>query len=79
VEDSAAGLGVEREARRFSLHLTLARLERPWGVKAVEHFLVEVGKWRFPEFVARELVLVESELAPAGAVYTPRRRWTAGT
>ena len=79
VEDSVAGLGVEREARPFSLHLTLARLERPWGVKAVEHFLVEVGKWRFPEFVARELVLFESELTPAGAVYTPRRRWAVGS
>ncbi len=78
VEDSAAGLGVEREARPFSLHLTLARLERPWGVQAVEHFLVEVGKWRFPEFVARELVLFQSELTPAGAVYTPLRHWAAG-
>jgi 2'-5' RNA ligase len=78
VEDTAAGLGVEREARPFSLHLTLARLERPWGVKAVEHFLVEVGRWQFPEFVARELVLFESELTPAGAVYTPRRRWAVG-
>jgi 2'-5' RNA ligase len=75
VEDAAANLGVERETRAFSLHLTLARLERPWGVQAVEHFLVQVGKWRFPEFVAREAVLFQSELRPAGAVYTPMRRW----
>jgi 2'-5' RNA ligase len=78
VEDAAAGLGVAREARAFSLHLTLARLERPWGVQAVEHFLFQVGKWRFPEFVAREAVLFQSELGHAGAVYTPLRRWRVG-
>jgi 2'-5' RNA ligase len=75
VEDAAATLGVEREVRAFSLHLTLARLERPWGVQAVEHFMVQVGRWRFPEFVAREAVLFQSELQPSGAVYTPMRRW----
>lgn len=79
VEDAAAGLGVEREARAFSLHLTLARLERPWGVQAVEHFLVQLGKWRFPEFVAREVVLFESDLRPSGAVYKPLRRWPVGS
>ncbi len=78
VDEAAAALGAEREVRTFSLHLTLARLERPWGVQAVEHFLVQVGKWRFPEFVVRELVLFRSELTPAGAVYTPQRRWAVG-
>jgi 2'-5' RNA ligase len=75
VEECAADLGVERETRPFSLHLTLARLEHPWGAKTVEHFLTQVGKWRFPEFVAKEMVLFQSELTPAGAVYTPQRRW----
>jgi RNA 2',3'-cyclic 3'-phosphodiesterase len=79
VEDAAAGLGVEREARSFSLHLTLARLDRPWGAQAVGHFLVQVGKWSFPEFVAMELVLLRSELTPAGPVYTPQRRWAVGS
>jgi 2'-5' RNA ligase len=79
VEDAAAGLGVEREARLFSLHLTLARLERPWGAQAVQHFLVQVKKWRFPEFVAREVVLFQSELRPSGAVYTALRRWPVGS
>jgi 2'-5' RNA ligase len=78
VEEAAAGFGVPREARPFSLHLTLARLERPWGVQAVEHFRVAVGKWRFPEFNAGEAVLFQSELKPSGAVYTPLRRWPAG-
>jgi 2'-5' RNA ligase len=78
VDAAAERLGVERETRPFSPHLTLARLERPWGVGAVEHFLVQVEKWRFPEFVAREAVLFQSTLTPAGAVYAPLRRWGVG-
>jgi 2'-5' RNA ligase len=78
LDDAAASLGVERESRPYAPHLTLARLERPWGVQAVEHFRVEVGKWRFPEFAAREAVLVRSELTPAGPVYTVLRRWGTG-
>jgi len=78
VENAAASLGVAEEPRPFSLHLTLARLERPWGVQAVEHYAVQVGKWHFPEFTAREVVLFRSELGPSGAVYTALRRWPVG-
>jgi RNA 2',3'-cyclic 3'-phosphodiesterase len=79
VESAAASLGVAEEARPFSLHLTLARLERPWGVQAVEHYRVQAKKWQFPEFTAREAVLFRSELGPAGAAYTALRRWRVGT
>jgi RNA 2',3'-cyclic 3'-phosphodiesterase len=78
VDDAAASLGVERESRTYAPHLTLARLERPWGVQAVQHFRVEVGKWRLPEFEAHEAVLFRSELTPAGPVHTAVRRWGAG-
>lgn len=78
VDDAAAGLGVAREARPFALHLTLARLERPWSARATEHFVVAVGKWRFPQIVAREAVLFASELRPSGAIYTALARWPAG-
>ena len=78
VEEGAASLGVPRDPRPFSLHLTLARLDRPWGVQAVEHFRVQVRKWRLPEFTPREIVLFRSELGPAGATYTALRRWPAG-
>jgi 2'-5' RNA ligase len=78
VEKAAAALGVAEEPRPFALHLTLARLERPWGAQAVEHYLVQVGKWRFPELTAREAVLFRSELGPAGAVHTALRRWSVG-
>ncbi len=78
VERCARELGVEPEERPFSPHLTLARLERPWGAADVEMFSVAVSNWRLPEFTARELVLFASELRPSGAVHTALRRIAAG-
>ncbi len=78
METVAVRLGAAREARPFALHLTLARLERPWGAQAVEHFMVTTGKWQLAPFVAREVVLFQSELKPGGAVYTPLGRFPAG-
>ncbi|MGE5236100.1 MAG: RNA 2',3'-cyclic phosphodiesterase [Acidobacteriota bacterium] len=79
VERCAGAVGVAPETRPFSLHLTLARLERPWGVQATEHFVVQVDKRSFPEFEAREIVLFRSELRPSGAQYTALRRWRVGS
>jgi len=78
VDRAAAACGVPAEERPFSLHLTLARLDRPWGVHAVEDFLVRVGKLHFPPFSAREAVLFESRLKPSGAEHTALRRWAVG-
>lgn len=78
VDEAAAALGTVREARGWSPHLTLARIERPWGEQATENFLVAVGKWRFEPFIASEAVVFSSELRPSGAVHTPLRRCTVG-
>jgi RNA 2',3'-cyclic 3'-phosphodiesterase len=78
IERCAVAVGVEPEERPFSLHLTLARLERPWGAGDVETFTVLVKKWQLPEFTAREAVLFSSELRPSGAVHTPLRRFAVG-
>jgi 2'-5' RNA ligase len=75
VEETAVACGVPAEARPFSLHLTLARIERPWGAHAVEDFLRAVGLWQLEPFEAHELVLFESRLQPGGAVYTALRSW----
>ncbi len=67
-----------REARPFSLHVTLARLERPWPEVACQRFLQEVASWQLAPFVAREVVLFESTLGPGGAVYSERARIPVG-
>ncbi len=78
VEAAAEGLGIAHEARPFAVHLTLARLERPWGERAVETFQQHVSRWSLPPFVAREAVVFRSELKPSGAEYTAVRRIAAG-
>jgi len=72
------GLGIEADDRAFSLHVTLARLDRPWEAADVEMFSAVVSKWRLPEFTAREVVLFASELRPSGALHTPLRRIEVG-
>jgi 2'-5' RNA ligase len=78
VEGCAEEIGVPRERRPFAVHLTLARVSHPWGMRAVEDFRVRVGKWVLPEFLASEMVLFESVLRPSGAVYTALARWPVG-
>lgn len=77
-EEAAALCGVPEEPRGFSLHVTLARLSRPWPEGAVRRFLEEVGRWELPPFMAREIVLFESTLTPRGAIYTARARVAPG-
>lgn len=71
----ASGIAVDR--RPFSLHLTLARLSRPWRPSDVQRFLARVGAWTLPAFTAREVVLFASELRPGGSHYTAMGRWPA--
>lgn len=70
----AEDFGVTPERRSFALHVTLARLERPWPQAAAQRFLQEVGNWELKAFLATEIVLFESTLLPTGAVYTERAR-----
>ena len=78
IERCATALGIDPEPRPFALHVTLARLERPWGAGDVETFLTAVGKWRLAPFVGREVVLFKSDLLPSGAAYTPLHRFQVG-
>lgn len=78
LDAAAAACGAPREERPFSLHLTLARLERPWPEAAARQFLTEVGSWSFEPFVAREVVLFESQLGAGGSRYTALQRWPVG-
>lgn len=78
VDAAAVECGAPAEERPFSLHVTLARIERPWGARAVDDFVHAVGRCQFEPFVAREAVLFSSLLQPGGAVYAPLRRFPVG-
>jgi 2'-5' RNA ligase len=70
VEDAMVRLGFEREERKFSPHLTLARIKFPkprdnWQQKIEGIREVSLGK-----FEAGHVSLMKSELKREGAVYT---------
>jgi 2'-5' RNA ligase len=74
VERVAEAHGFERERRSWSLHLTQARLNRPWPPDAVDAFLAWGRELELEPFECSELVVFRSRLEPGGAVYTALER-----
>jgi 2'-5' RNA ligase len=72
VEEVADAHGFPRERRTWSLHVTQARLERPWPQVAAERFLAWGEDLQLEPFL-REVVLFSSRLERGGA-YTPLDR-----
>ena len=67
----AAGLG--RETRRFTPHITLARLNRSTG--PIDGWLSTFGDLRAGPWEVRDFVLYESHLGHTGAFYEPVARF----
>lgn len=77
VEKRMAALGFEQEARAFKPHITLGRIKSPSHLRD----LVALGaKTQFATeaFSVQEIVLIRSELHPAGARYSPLRHAPLG-
>jgi 2'-5' RNA ligase len=85
---AVAELGIPREDRPFSPHLTLARAggrsgspkwrkgDRPNATFAVlEKRLAAMGKIDFGTMTAREFILYQSQLSPGGSKYTKLQRF----
>lgn len=74
VEQAAQVAGFAAEERPFSAHVTLARLQRnrSWTQsKRVGELLQEYSVEKRMTFQVKEVVHMQSELRPSGAVYTP--------
>ena len=70
VEDGMDSLGFERENRKFTPHLTLARIKFIRSRKAWLSALDSVKDVRLPSIEVNAISLMKSELKPSGAVYT---------
>ncbi len=68
-EDAMAGLGVPREDRPFSAHLTLARNKKPKNSHAIRAALSGHDRFEAGTLRADHLTLYQSSLTPAGPVY----------
>ena len=63
--------GFERETRKFSPHLTLGRIRAPHNSAKVAEALITTG-FAAEAFIANDLILMRSDLKPAGSIYTPQ-------
>ncbi len=81
VEQELVKLGFDKEKRRFTPHLTIARLKLKSKKKSEEfNKLLEIFKGHFNKtekgfFTIDKLTLFKSELKPSGAVYSKIREF----
>jgi 2'-5' RNA ligase len=70
IEGALEKLGIPREQRLFSPHLTLARFERPGVPEKLRSAIAEGTQREFGTLRTNEFHLIQSKLKPTGAEYT---------
>lgn len=74
IETAMQRIGLEAEPRKFTPHVTLARLRgTPPGM--VVNYLVDRALFASPPFEVQEFILYESHLGPNGSLYVPQRQY----
>ena len=68
IENALQRLGLPPEGRRFTPHVSLARLRPPLGPK-LQAFLAEHALFRASPFEVKEFALVASYLSKSGSIY----------
>jgi RNA 2',3'-cyclic 3'-phosphodiesterase len=69
-DEAAARLGIARESKPFSPHLTLARIKDPVPLNGVRQAIAALPSVEFGSFRVCDFHLYLSEPGPAGSVYT---------
>lgn len=70
VETQLEALGIPRESREFSPHITVARFDSPKGLDTLRAAVEKLDATEFGHAPAREFHLYQSVLKPGGAEYT---------
>lgn len=78
LEEECFAEGFPREPRPYSPHLTVARLRTPAGVRPLAEHHRE-SSFESEPFAVSDLVVIRSELGPAGSRHTPLSRHPLGT
>jgi 2'-5' RNA ligase len=74
VETALQRIGLEAEQRKFTPHVTLARLKATARGHVME-FLVDHALYASVPFAVEEFILYSSETSPKGSLYVPERRY----
>ncbi len=63
-------LGVERESRKYQVHLTVGRVKTRKNTEKLMEALNSYNEFKFSSEVVNQVILMKSDLSPNGAVYT---------
>jgi 2'-5' RNA ligase len=74
IERTLVTFGLEPEKRKYTPHVTLARIH-DMPVERLVPWLSEIGDFSVPVFMADQFVLVETIRGHGGATYTPIARY----
>lgn len=69
-DEATAELGIARETRAYSPHLTLARIKETVPLERVRHAIAELPSLDFGSFEASRFHLYLSKPGPTGSIYT---------
>ncbi|MFQ5824091.1 MAG: RNA 2',3'-cyclic phosphodiesterase [bacterium] len=72
IDDELSKIGFPREKRKFSPHLTVARVKSSLSQNFVQ--LLQKESFEGGEVSVEEVVVMKSDLRPTGAVYTPLKK-----
>ncbi len=70
IETELAKLGFPKEKRAFSAHLTIGRVKSSEKIGRISSQL-EQENLQSSEFMVNEIIVMQSQLQPSGAIYTP--------
>lgn len=70
VDAALTPLGVAKEERPFSPHLTLARIKQPTPLQGLRQAVADLEAVDFGAFEASSFFLYRSQPGPAGSIYT---------
>lgn len=69
-ESALEPLGIKKEDRAFTAHLTLARIKEPVPLSALRAAITQLESAEFGGFTADRFHLYRSQPGPAGSIYT---------
>ena len=72
---ATSAVGVARDERAFSPHLTLARIKERLNLQPLREAIAALPSVDFGQFVASCFFLYQSQLRPGGSVYTKLAEW----
>ena len=73
VEEEMEKIGFPKENRKFSAHFTIGRVKSPKNIENLTE-LVKSSDFSTDEIEVNEVVVMRSQLHPAGAIYTPLKK-----